>query len=84
MVVIVYRRKGSVCHMLSKKRASLVRDKLFKRLTVVSLQNFPPTLCRAINTGIAFITLKLKPATVKQAKDEGVRRTEIGSVFYNR
>ena len=67
-----------------KKRASLARDKLFKRLTVVSLQNFPPTLCRAINTGIAFITLKLKPATVKQAKDEGVRRTEIGSVFYNR
>ena len=41
-------------------------------------------LCRTINTGIAFITLKLKPAMVKQVKDEGVRGTEIGSIFCNR
>ena len=67
-----------------KRRASLARDKFFKRFTVVSLQNFSRTFCRAINTEIAFNTLKLKPATVKQAKDKGVRRTEIGSVFFNR
>ena len=64
-----------------KRRASLTRDNLFKRLTVVTLQNFSRTYCRAINTEIAFITLKFKPATVKQVKDEGMRRTENGSVF---
>lgn len=68
MVVFVYRRKGTVCHMLSKRRASLARDKFFKRFTVVSLQNFSRTFCRAINTEIAFIALKLKPATVKHSK----------------
>ena len=67
-----------------KRRASLARDNLFKRFTVVSLQNFNRTLCRAINNGTALITLKLKPAAVKQVKDEGVRQTEIGSVFCDR
>ena len=53
MVVIVYQRIGSAFHMLSKKSCVSGRDTLFKRLTVVSLQNSNRILYHAINTGIA-------------------------------